>query len=147
MKLGDIFNEIRDTEIDAPDLLKKRILERLREETRHDKVIMFWRTFAIISTILLVVFASYFVFMRPAGKGMPPAPPRGEERLRQGQKPKPEFVTACTGLNVGASCSYTGRDGIIVKGTCIMTDIPTGGQELGCSTDGKTVPKPPAPPK
>jgi len=134
MKLGDIFDEIRDTEIEAPDLLKKKILERLREETRHSRLLLFWRTFAIVSTILLISFILYFVFPRQ--------PIKQEDR-----PPKPNFVVACFSSKINDPCSYTTREGSIIKGKCIMSDIPTGGQELACSIDGKTLQSPPPPPK
>ena len=139
MKLGDIFDEIRNTEIDAPDLLKKRILERLREEVKHDRILKFWKYLAIVCTIITALLISFFVFMPKVGKQL--QLPRQENVNRP---PKPNFVVACFASKYGATCTYTNQEGASVKGTCIMADIPTGGQELGCSMDGKSVPKPPA---
>ncbi|MEI6093386.1 MAG: hypothetical protein WCQ47_06865 [bacterium] len=137
MKLGDIFDDIRNTEIDAPDLLKKRILERLREEVKHDRTLRFWKYLAIISTIIVALLISYFVFIPKPGNQLPPSKQENVNR-----RPKPEFVIACNSLGVGTTCSYTSRDGALVKGTCIMVPIPTGGEELACSVDGKTVQRP-----
>jgi hypothetical protein len=59
----------------------------------------------------------------------------------QGQPPKdghgggkPAFVTACSNLSSGASCSFTER-GSSYTGTCESKQNPMGQTELICSSD------------
>lgn len=72
----------------------------------------------------------------------------GESGGRRG--PPPEAISACSGKSLGAACSFTGRRGETISGTCrqppsggqgqaaacVPKDMPPGGQQGGSHQGG-----------
>jgi hypothetical protein len=53
------------------------------------------------------------------------APPQGDDSGDRPHGPPPEAISACQGKAAGAACSFTGRRGEQLTGTCFNPPSPT----------------------
>ena len=77
------------------------------------KLVVLFVCLFVVMLLTAVVLESY---AQPGG-GIPPAPP---------------FVTACASLSEGAYCSFSGREGAVINGTCTERTNQMGKTELVC---------------
>ena len=92
---------------------------------------------SIPTLILRVTAMATAAGMAATVLAQPPAPPDGTMRPPPG--PPPEAVQACSGLAAGTACSFTGRRGDTIAGSCSVPPPPDapaapdgGGAVLAC---------------
>ena len=97
-----------------------------------------------MSVLQAVLLSAFLTAGAAAQNGVPPAENNDGQNMQQGDnsaqqrgphKPPPEALAACDGKASGASCSFTGRQGEALTGTCFAPKM-NGQNSAGQNSSG-----------